>query len=59
MSKHKKILGYIIAAVVIFLIILLVGVLWVKFTWGEATLLAAFLTAIGIGTYWWRTEVGL
>ena len=55
---QKKLLIYLIAALAIFLIVLFVGVFGVKLTWGESALLSVFLTAIGVGTYWWREEVG-
>jgi hypothetical protein len=51
-----KLRNYLIAFVVTFLIVLLVGYFFVDFTWGEAALLSAFLTVIGVGTYWWRVE---
>lgn len=53
----KKLLIYLIAALAIFLVVLLVGVFGVKLTWGESALLSAFLTVIGVGAYWWREEV--
>jgi len=56
---RKKLLGYLIAAIVIFVIVLVVGVIGVKLTWGESAFLSAFLTVIGIGGYWWKEEVGL
>jgi len=43
----------------IFLLILFVGVLFIDFSWSESALLSAFLTAIGVGGYWWKEEVGL
>ena len=49
---------YFIAAIVIFMIVLFVGVFGVKLTWGESALLSAFLTVIGVGGYWWKEEVG-
>ena len=52
----KKIRNYLIAAVIVFLVVLLVGGFFVGLTWGEAAILAAFLTAIGVGGYWWRDE---
>ena len=55
---QKKLIIYLIAALAIFLIVLFVGVFGVKLTWGESALLSVFLTAIGVGTYWWREEVG-
>ena len=55
----KKLRNYLIAAVIIFVIVFAVGVIGVQLTWGESALLAAFLTAIGVGSYWWRYEVGL
>jgi hypothetical protein len=55
----KKIIAYPIAAVIVFLICLFVGVFGVKLTWGESALLAAFLTVIGVGGYWWKEEVAI
>ena len=52
----KKLRNYLIAIVVVFLIILLVGYFFVDFTWGEAAFLSAFLTVIGVGSYWWKEE---
>ncbi len=55
----KKLRNYLIAALVVFLLAFLVGVFGVKLTWGEAALLSVFLTAIGVGGFWWREEVAL
>jgi hypothetical protein len=52
----KKIRNYLIAIVVVFLFVLLVGYFFVDLTWGESALLSAFLTVIGVGSYWWREE---
>jgi len=60
MKKYpkKKILIYLFAAAAVFLLILFVGVLFIDLKWTESILLSAFLTVIGIGTYWWREELG-
>jgi O-antigen/teichoic acid export membrane protein len=52
----QKIRNYLIAIVLVFLIVLLVGYFFVDLTWGESALLSAFLTAIGVGSYWWKEE---
>ena len=52
----KTLRNYLIAAVVVFVVVLVVGVIGVQLTWGESAMLAAFLTVIGIGSYWWREE---
>ena len=52
----QKLRNYLIAFVITFLVVLLIGYFFVDFTWGEAALLSAFLTVIGVGTYWWREE---
>jgi hypothetical protein len=52
----KKIRNYLIAIVVVFLVVLLVSYFFVKLTWSESALLSAFLTVIGMGSYWWREE---
>jgi hypothetical protein len=52
----QKLRNYLIAIVVTFLILLLAGYFFVDFTWGEAALLSAFLTVIGVGGYWWKEE---
>ncbi len=52
----KKLRNYLIAIVVVFLIVLLTGYFFVELTWGESAFLSAFLTAIGVGSYWWREE---
>ncbi|MGC1374598.1 MAG: hypothetical protein WA821_00120 [Anaerolineales bacterium] len=52
----KKLRNYLIAAVIIFVAALVVGVIGVQLTWGESAMLAAFLTVIGIGSYWWKYE---
>jgi len=54
----KKLFMYFIAAIVIFMIVLFVGVFGVKLTWGESALLSAFLTAVGVVSYWRKEEVG-
>ena len=56
MSKTLR--NYLIAIVIVFLVVLLVGYFFVALTWGESAMLAAFLTVIAVGGYWWR-EVGL
>jgi len=43
----KKLRNYLIAIVVTFLIVLLVGYFFVDFTWDESALLSAFLTVVG------------
>ena len=52
----KKLRNYLIAIVVTFLIVLLVGYFFVDFTWGESAFFSAFLAVIGVGTYWWKEE---
>jgi hypothetical protein len=54
----KKLIIYLIAALVVFLIVLVVGVVGVKLTWGESALLSAVITVMGVGGYWWKEEVG-
>ena len=54
MSKTLR--NYLIAAVVIFVVALVVGVIGVQLTWGESAMLAAFLAVIGVGSYWWKYE---
>jgi hypothetical protein len=51
-----KIRNYLIAIVVVFLVVLLVSYFFVDLTWSESALLSAFLTVIGVGSYWWREE---
>ena len=55
----KKLRNYLIAAAIVFVIVFVVGIIGVQLAWGESALLAAFLTVIGVGGYWWRYEVGL
>ena len=52
----KKIRNYLIAIAIVFLVVLLTGAFFVDLTWAESALLAAFLTVIGVGSYWWRDE---
>lgn len=52
----KKTGIYLIAAVVVFLIVLMVGVFGMQLTWGESALLAAVVTIMGVGGYWWKDE---
>ncbi len=52
----KKIRNYLIAIVIVFLVVLLLGAFFVGLTWGESAMLAAFLTVIGVGSYWWKEE---
>ena len=44
---------YVIAGLIVFPILFGVG-LWIDFSWGEAALGAAVLTAIGIAVFWWK-----
>ena len=52
----KKVRNYLMAIVAVFLVVLLVGYFFVDLAWGEAALLSAFLTVIGVGGYWWKEE---
>ena len=52
----KKIRNYLIAIVITFLIVLLISYFLVELAWGDAALLSAFLTVVGVGSYWWREE---
>jgi hypothetical protein len=52
----KKIRNYLIAIVIVFLFVLLTGYFFVDLTWAESALLSAFLTVIGVGSYWWKEE---
>jgi hypothetical protein len=52
----RKIINYLLAAVVVFVVVLLTGVFWLQFKWIESALFSAFLTVIGVGGYWWREE---
>jgi hypothetical protein len=52
----KKIAGYLLAAVIVFLVVLLAGVLWMHLKWSESGFLSAFLTIVGVGGYWWKEE---
>ena len=52
----KTIRNYLIAAVIVFLVVLLVSFFFIALTWSESAMLAAFLTVIGVGSYWWREE---
>ena len=50
--------NYLIAIVVTFVIVLLISYFFVDLTWSESAFFSAFITVIGIGSYWWR-EYGL
>jgi len=52
----KKIRNYLIAIVVVFLLVLLASYFFVELTWSESAFLSAFLTVIGVGSYWWKEE---
>jgi len=52
----KKIRNYLIAIAVVFLLILLANYFFVELTWSESAFLSAFLTVIGVGSYWWKEE---
>jgi hypothetical protein len=54
MLMPKKLRNYLIAAFIVLVIVLVVGVVGVQLTWGESALLSAFLTVIGVGGYWWK-----
>ncbi|MBK8823689.1 MAG: hypothetical protein IPN58_14120 [Anaerolineales bacterium] len=51
-----KIRNYLIAIVVVFLTVLFSSYFLADLTWDEAALFSAFLTVIGVGSYWWREE---
>lgn len=52
----KKLRNYLIATVITFVIVLLIGYFFIDLTWSESAMLSAFLTVIGVGSYWWREE---
>jgi hypothetical protein len=54
----KSLRNYAVAAIIVFIIVLLIGVYGVELAWGESAMLSAFLTVIGVGGYWWR-EAGI
>jgi hypothetical protein len=52
----KKLRNYLIAIVIVFITVLLVGYFFVDLAWGESALLSAFLMVIGVSSYWWKEE---
>lgn len=52
MLKKALKLPYLIAALIIFLLMLFVGVFGAGFTWGESLLLSAVITVVGVGSLW-------
>lgn len=53
-SKHP----YILAFIIVFLLLFLIGIFALEATLSEALLASAALSAVGVGGYWWK-EVGL
>ena len=54
----KKIITntYVIVGIILF-VILLVGLLWLKVSLGEALMASLALAIIGIGVEWWRENI--
>jgi len=48
---------YFIAGVIVFLLLLVIGVIWLDFSWEESLFASAVLTVIGVGAAWWRWEI--
>ena len=54
MLKKMLKMPYVIAAIVVFFLVLFVGVFGVGLTWGESLLLSAVVTVVGVGAIWLR-----
>ncbi len=52
----KLLRNYLIAFLVVFVILLLVKIFYVRLAWGDAAILAAFLAVLGVGSHWWMEE---
>jgi len=51
-SKHP----YIVSFVIVFLLLFFIGIFGISVSWLEALFGAAALSAIGVGSIWWRYE---
>jgi hypothetical protein len=47
---------YVDSFIIIFLFLLFLGVFALDFSWGESLFGAAALSAIGVGSVWWKME---
>jgi len=43
--------------VIVFLRLLVIGVVWLDFSWKESLFASAVLSIIGVGGFWWKWEV--
>ena len=51
-KKHP----YIVSFVIVFLLLFFIGVFGISVSWLESLFGAAALSAIGVGSIWWRYE---
>jgi hypothetical protein len=51
-KNHPYIIGFIIAALILFL----VGVFALDFSWSESLLASVVFSAVGTGSIWWKLE---
>ena len=51
-SKHP----YIVSFIIVFLLLFFIGIFGVSASWGESLFGAAALSAIGVGSIWWKRE---
>lgn len=48
---------YVIAWVIVFALLTLIGIFALDTSWWESGLYSAILSAVGVGGFWWKEEV--
>jgi hypothetical protein len=47
---------YLVSFIIVFLLVFLLGVFALDFSWSESLFGAAVIAAVGVGGYWWKDE---
>jgi hypothetical protein len=48
---------YVIAGIIVFLLLFVIGIVWLDVSWTEALFGSAALSVIGVGSFWWKEKV--
>ena len=47
---------YLVSFIIVFLLVFLLGIFALDFSWSESLFGATAISAIGVGGYWWKEE---
>ena len=56
MLKFVRSHPYVVSFILVFLFLLFLGVFALDFSWGESLFASAALSAVGVGSAWWKVE---